>query len=106
MRRKKTAQPLNAAFSQLLRDNGWLLKTAPMDILAGMGIDDEFVYVERSDRLVHLHISAGTIQWEAKRYTREPFGDYTVAYRALGSGSGLASLTAFLDGRKPQEIVS
>jgi hypothetical protein len=96
MRRRITSKP--NAFSLLLREQGWLLKTAPEPMLLSLGFD-EYIYVERTDRLVHLHISAGTVDWEAKRYRREPFGDYTTIYQPLGHGVGLASLQQFLESR-------
>lgn len=94
---RKSSMP---QFSLLLREQGWLLKTAPMPMLAGMGIDDEYVYVKRADQLVHLHISAGAVEWAARRYTREPFGDYTTVFQAMGSGKGLDSLKTFVEAQK------
>jgi hypothetical protein len=83
------------AFCQSLRDAGWLTKITPDPMLMSLGLD-EYIFIERTDRLVYLHISADTVSWEAKRYSREPFGDYTTVYQPLGSGVGLASLQKFL----------
>lgn len=93
-RRRNVVLP---AFCQVLRDAGWLLKTAPMPTLVALGFD-EYVYVDRA-RKVHLHISAGKVDWEAKQYSREPFGDYTTVYQLLGKGVGVDSLRAFLIAR-------
>ena len=95
MKRRRVNVP--PEFVQVLRDAGWLIKTTPDPMLVVLGFD-EYVFVERNDRLVHLHI-AGVADWEAKRYTREPFGDYTVCYQPLGKGVGLESLRKFLEGR-------
>jgi hypothetical protein len=93
MRRRQTTR--TNPFSQLLKENGWLLKTATDPILAGLGLD-EYVYILRADRLLHLHLSPSDMTWEAKRYTREPFGDYTGVYQPKGSGQGIESLRAFV----------
>jgi hypothetical protein len=66
-------------------------------MLLALGLD-EYVYVKQADRLVHLHISADRVEWEAKRYVREPFGDYTTVYQLLGAGVGIDSLKTFVDG--------
>lgn len=81
-----------------LKDAGWLLKTRPDSMLMVL-VHAEYIFVEAKDRLVHLHISSGTLDWEAKRYVREPFGDYTVTYQPLGRGIGLTSLQEFLKNR-------
>lgn len=97
MRRLRREVPI-LAFMLTLKEAGWLLKTAPDPMLVPLGFD-EYIFVEKKDRLVHLHIAASTVEWEAKRYVREPFGDYTMTYQPLGSGIGLTSLQAFLKNR-------
>lgn len=97
MRRQKRTVVV-PAFCQVLRDAGWLLKIAPEPMMVSLGFD-EYIYVKREDRLLHLHICAGTVDWNANRYVREPFGDYTVAYEPKGKGIGLASLQLFLEAK-------
>jgi hypothetical protein len=104
MRRQRRQASAPPAFCQVLKDAGWLLKTAPMAMLAGLGLD-EYIYVERADHLVHLHLDPDgpVVVWEAKRYTRETFGDYTTPYQPLGQGVGMESLQQFLESRKVKE---
>lgn len=99
MARRKQQLSKPTVFGAALKENGWLLKTRPDPMLLALGFD-EFIYVEAVDRLVHLHISAKNVEWEARRYTRETFGDYTTSYKPLSQGRGLESLKQFVEGRR------
>lgn len=97
--RRQRRQQVTSQFAVMLRAK-WLLKTSPQPMLIALDIDSEFIYVSRSDRLIHLHLDSTSFQWEVKRYTREPFGDYTTSYQPLGKGSDLDSLQKFTEGMK------
>ena len=88
MRRKRVPAP-DPEFVAILRANGWLVSSRPL--LPQLGFD-EWVFRLSADRLDYLFLSASNLEWERKRFFREPFGDYTNAYRDLGSGKGLESL--------------
>jgi hypothetical protein len=75
----------------LLIEKGWAVFLTP--ILRC--VDDTWTLRLRSDRLDHIFISE-TGEWSRKRFTREPFGDYTVCYQPKGEGKDFASLIASL----------
>lgn len=64
--------------------DGWLVKTEPLLRF----LDDEWVFVHRTDRLTHLFVSESSLEWEIKRFSRETFGDYTTPYKSIGRGLG------------------
>lgn len=104
MKRTKSHKAM-PKFVPVLLDAGWVLKTTPHPVMQSMGLDDEYIFVRSSDRLLHLHVSdSGSTPWEAKRYVREPFGDYTTVYTAVQSGSGAESMRQFAAFR--QEVKS
>jgi hypothetical protein len=74
-----------------LRLRGWYVFLTPILHI----VDDTWVLRLRNDRLDHLFLSE-TGEWKRQRFTREPFGDYTVPYQDKGSGKDLASLIASL----------
>jgi hypothetical protein len=86
--RRRTQIP---KFVQILHEKGWLLKTSPDPMMVCLGLD-EYIFILKTDHLVYLHMEGSTLDWEKKRYTREPFGDYTTCYRPMGTGTGLESL--------------
>ncbi len=89
--RRSTRELPVPEFVEILHANGWRCSHRPLMPQLGAGFD-EWIFRLASDRLDHLFISGSTLEWERKRFSREPFGDYTNAYRDLGSGKGLESL--------------
>lgn len=74
-----------------LREKGWRVFTKPILRI----VDDTWTLRLKTDRLDYLFVSE-TGEWSRKRFTREPFGDYTVCYQDKGSGKDHASLMSAL----------
>jgi len=71
-----------------LKEQGWSIYMRPILRI----VDDTWILRRRSDPLEFLFVAEDFQVWERKRFTREPFGDYTVPYRDLGGGKDLKSL--------------
>jgi hypothetical protein len=66
-----------------LTDTGWVIFLSP--ILRC--VDDTWTLRRRNDRLDYLFVSE-TGEWHRWRFTREPFGDYTIPFEDKGRGVG------------------
>ena len=71
-----------------LRELGWVPYMPPLVPC----VDDTWVFRRKSDKLDHLFVTESDLQWSRKRFTREPFGDYTNVYQPKGEGRGFLSL--------------
>lgn len=85
------ARQINPAFQAAaakLRELGWLPYMEPQLLW----LDDTWIFRLRTDRLDYLFVSESDLRWDRKRFSQEPFGDYTNAFQPKGNGVGAESL--------------
>lgn len=78
-------------FVQRLRAAGWYVHHKPEPMMKALGLG-EWIFRQRKDTLNHLFIVEETGEWWWRRFTREPFGDYTNVFQPKGKGVGYATL--------------
>src|SRR5580698_3514327 len=98
--RTKASMAERHAFDGILRQlraMGWRIYLSP--ILRC--VDDTWTLRRHDDRLDYLFVCE-TGEWNRKRFTREPFGDYTNCYENKGEGKGHELMLKTLSGNEGQ----